>query len=75
MELSILPGGGQLLQNLKLSLSANRTRRPQRTLLQRQLDGFKRKMEKTGELEGASVSEQRAFDVLAKGIADAFRSK
>lgn len=63
-------GGGQLLQNLKLSLSANRF--DDRKTLLRQLDGFKRKMEKTGELEGASVFEQRAFDVLAKGIADAF---
>jgi hypothetical protein len=63
-------GGGQLLENLKLRLPAERF--ADRKSLLAQLDGFKRRIEKTGELDGASTFEQRAYEVLARGIADAF---
>jgi hypothetical protein len=63
-------GGGQLLKNLRLSLPAERF--DDRKTLLRQLDTYKSRLELSGEMESASVFEQRAFDVLAKGIADAF---
>ena len=63
-------GGGQLLKNLKVSLPAARF--SDRKALLGQLDTFKRRLDKTREMDDASEFEQRAFDVLAKGIADAF---
>jgi uncharacterized protein (DUF1501 family) len=63
-------GGGQLLQNLKLKLPADRL--TDRRKLLDQLDGLKRQLDRTEDLENASTSEQRAYDVLMKGIADAF---
>jgi hypothetical protein len=63
-------GGGQLLDNLKLKLPPGRFE--DRKGLLRRLDGFKRKLDATGDLAGAGVFEQRACEVLLKGIADAF---
>lgn len=66
-------GGGQLLKNLKLSIAPDRFE--DRKALLRQLDSFKSRLDRTGEMESATVFEQRAFEVLAKGIADAFDLK
>jgi uncharacterized protein (DUF1501 family) len=66
-------GGSALLDNLKLRLSAERF--GDRKALLAQLDTFKRRVEKTRELDTASELEQRAFDVLVKGIAEAFDLK
>src|SRR5262249_51787256 len=56
--------------NLRLRLPAERFE-DRKSLLQ-QLDGFKRRIEKTGELDGVSTFERRAYEVLSRGIADAF---
>ena len=66
-------GGGQLLKNLKLSIAPDRFE--DRKALLRQLDSYKSQLDRTGEMESATVFEQRAFEVLAKGIADAFDLK
>jgi hypothetical protein len=63
-------GGGQLLQNLKLKLPAERF--TDRRNLLKQLDTFKRQIDRTGALDGATVFEQRAYEVLLKGVAEAF---
>jgi hypothetical protein len=63
-------GGGNLLDNLKLKLPASRFE--DRKSLLSQLDGLKRQLEKTDDLSGVSVVERRAYEVLMKGIADAF---
>ncbi len=63
-------GGGHLLDTLKLRLSSERF--GDRKALLGRLDTFKRKVEKTRELDTASAIEQRAFDVLVRGIASAF---
>jgi hypothetical protein len=63
-------GGGQLLQNLELKLPPGRFE--DRKSLLAQLDGFKRKMDSTDDLASATTFERRAYEVLLKGIADAF---
>ena len=66
-----LPGGGStLLQNLQLRLT--RQEFEDRRGLLRRLDGLKRTLEKTGELEAAEATQQKAYEVLLRGVADAF---
>lgn len=63
-------GGGQLRQNLELKLP--RDRFDHRRDLLRQLDGFRRRLEDTHALDDVSAYEQRAYDVIVRGIAHAF---
>ena len=66
----MLDGGDGLLSSLQLSMP--RERFEDRRHLLRQLDQLKRRFDQTGELEGASAVQQQAFDVLERGIAQAF---
>jgi uncharacterized protein (DUF1501 family) len=63
-------GGGQLLNNLKLQLPQNRFD-DRRTLLT-QLDSLKRDLDRTGDLAGIDAFQQQAYDVLLRGISEAF---
>jgi hypothetical protein len=63
-------GGGTLRQDLELTLP--RDRFDDRRDLLRQLDTFERRVETTGTLEHASAWEQRAYEVIVRGIASAF---
>src|SRR5262249_29550716 len=63
-------GGGQLKQNLELKLP--RERFDDRRALLKQLDTFKRQVDKTRALDGVDVFQQQAFEVITRGIADAF---
>jgi hypothetical protein len=66
----LLDGGDGLTSNL--TLNTPRQRFDDRRNLLSQLDSLKRRVDRTGELAGASASDQQAFDVLVRGIADAF---
>jgi hypothetical protein len=63
-------GGGQLRESLELKLP--RERFDDRRALLRQLDGFRRRVEDTHALDDASVYEQRAYEVIVRGIGQAF---
>lgn len=63
-------GGGQLRQNLELKLP--RERFDDRRDLLRQLDTFRRRIENTHALDDVSTYEQRAYEVIVRGIARAF---
>ncbi|HKB38504.1 MAG TPA: DUF1501 domain-containing protein [Gemmataceae bacterium] len=63
-------GGGQLKQNLELKLP--RERFDDRRALLKQLDTFKRQVEKTKALDGVDVFQQQAYEVITRGIANAF---
>jgi hypothetical protein len=63
-------GGGQLRDNLELKLP--RDRFDDRRSLLRQLDTFRKHVEETHALDDVSVYEQRAYDIIIKGIAQAF---
>lgn len=66
----LLDGGDGLMENLTLSMP--RDRFGDRRNLLSQLDGFRRRFDRTGELDSAAASEQQAVDVLLRGISDAF---
>lgn len=66
----LLDGGDGLLENLTLNMP--RDRFGDRRNLLNQLDAFKRRFDRTGELQSATASEQQAVDVLLRGISDAF---
>lgn len=63
-------GGGDLKQNLKLQIK--RGRLDDRRALLRSLDRLKRQADADGLLKDADEFQQQAFDVLTRGIADAF---
>jgi hypothetical protein len=63
-------GGGQLRQNLELKLP--RDRFDDRRDLLRQLDNFRHRVEDTHALDDVSAYEQRAYEVIVRGIAQAF---
>lgn len=63
-------GGGQLRENLELKLP--RDRFDDRRELLRQLDTFRRRVEDTHALDAVSAYEQRAYEVIVRGIAQAF---
>ena len=65
-----LDGGDGFARNLELTVP--RRRFDDRRSLLEQLDGFKRRLEQTDELAGAVSFKQQAYDVLLRGIADAF---
>src|SRR4029079_12219882 len=63
-------GGGELRKNLELHLP--RDQFEDRRSLLNQLDGFRRHLEKPRAFDSASTYEQQAFDVIIRGVGDAF---
>jgi hypothetical protein len=63
-------GGGQLKQNLELRVA--RERFGERRDLLRQLDGLKRRLDSTKAFDGLDTFQQQAYDVILRGVADAF---
>src|SRR5205823_12046983 len=63
-------GGGELKKNLELKVP--RERFDDRRSLLEQLDTFKRQIEATKALDGASAFEQQAYDVIVRGVSEAF---
>ncbi len=63
-------GGSQLKQNLELKIP--RERFDDRKSLLRQLDGFKKHFDRTGTMDGLDALQQQAYEVILKGVADAF---
>jgi uncharacterized protein (DUF1501 family) len=63
-------GGGQLLSNLQLRLT--RQEFDDRRRLLSQLDSLQRQLDATGELTGADQFQQQAYEVLMRGVAQAF---
>jgi hypothetical protein len=63
-------GGGELKSNLELRITPERFQ-DRRSLLSK-LDQVRRQLDATGATTGASLFQQQAFDVIARGVADAF---
>ncbi len=63
-------GGGQLKQNMELKITPERL--SDRRNLLAGLDRIKRQVDVTGELDGADKFQQQAFDVITRGVAEAF---
>lgn len=63
-------GGGELRQNLELRLPAGRL--SDRRALLSQLDTFRRQADSTGVFENASTYDQQAYDLLLRGVSQAF---
>ncbi len=63
-------GGGDLKQNLDLRLP--RERFDDRKNLLDQLDNFKRQVDSTRALDGVDAFQQQAYDIILRGIAQAF---
>jgi hypothetical protein len=63
-------GGGKLKDNLKLKITQSRF--SDRRLLLTKLDQVRRLADSSGLLEGSNKFQQQAFDVIARGVADAF---
>jgi hypothetical protein len=63
-------GGSQLKRNLELHIP--RERFGDRRDLLRQLDGLKRQLDSTKAFEGLDTFQQQAYDVILRGVADAF---
>ncbi|MBV9123923.1 MAG: DUF1501 domain-containing protein, partial [Planctomycetes bacterium] len=63
-------GGGPLRQDLELQVP--RERFDDRRQLLRQLDGFQRRLDATRVFESVSAYEQRAYEVVVRGVAQAF---
>jgi uncharacterized protein (DUF1501 family) len=63
-------GGGELRQNLELRIPQNRL--TDRRNLLNQLDTFRRQADRTRAFESANAHEQQAYDLLLRGVAQAF---
>ncbi|MSQ95986.1 MAG: DUF1501 domain-containing protein [Gemmataceae bacterium] len=63
-------GGGELRQNLELRIP--RERLADRRALLNQLDTFRRQADRTGVFENAAAHEQQAYDLLLRGVSQAF---
>jgi uncharacterized protein (DUF1501 family) len=63
-------GGGELRQNLELRMPRERLT-DRRNLLQ-QLDTYRRAADQTRAFENASTYDQQAYDLLLRGVAEAF---
>ncbi len=63
-------GGGQLKADLELTIGAERLSDRRRLLAG--LDQIKRAADRTAVLEGADRFQQQAFDVITRGVAEAF---
>lgn len=63
-------GGGELRQNLELRIAPDRL--ADRRGLLTQLDTFRRQADRTGAFESAAAYDQQAYDLLLRGVAQAF---
>ncbi len=63
-------GGGELQNNMELKIPPARL--DDRRNLLAQLDGIKRHVDSTGALDGTDRFQEQAFDVIMRGVADAF---
>jgi hypothetical protein len=63
-------GGTQLKKDLELKLP--RERFDDRRDLLGQLDGFKRRFDKTREMDGVDAFQRQAYELILKGVAEAF---
>ena len=63
-------GGTELKKNFQLKISQDRF--DDRRQLLAELDTIKRRVDSTGIMDGADRFQQQAFDVISRGIADAF---
>ncbi len=63
-------GGGELKQDMELKLP--RERFDDRRELLNRLDSFRRQVESTGALDGADAFQRQAFDVIVRGVSQAF---
>jgi len=63
-------GGSQVKQNMQLRISPDRF--DDRRQLLAGLDSLRREIDTTGVLDGADKFRQQAFDVITRGVADAF---
>ena len=63
-------GGDQLKKNFQLRIAAERF--DDRRKLLAELDGVKRSVDANGVMAGMDHFQQQAFDVIARGVADAF---
>ena len=63
--------GGEIIENMKLHVAS--TRLDDRRALLEQLDRLRRMLDATGILESTTRFGQQAFDVLMRGLADAFK--
>lgn len=63
-------GGGELRQNLELRIP--RDRLTDRRNLLNQLDTFRRQADRTRAFDSANAHEQQAYDLLLRGVAQAF---
>jgi hypothetical protein len=63
-------GGGQLQKNMRLQIPAGRL--DDRRKLLANLDTIRRELDRTGSMESADRFQQQAFDVITRGVADAF---
>jgi hypothetical protein len=66
-------GGGPLQQDMQLKLSAERF--DDRRNLLGSLDRIRRHVDSTGALDGVDKYQQQAFEVITRGVADAFDLK
>lgn len=71
---AFMPGGGDTLMK-NLSLRLPRDRFDDRRALLSRLDALKRNLEATKDLHTADATQQKAYDVLLRGVADAFDLK
>jgi hypothetical protein len=63
-------GGDQLKKNFKMTLPQERFE--DRRHLLSELDGLRRQVDRTGLMEGMDRFQQQAFDVIARGVGEAF---
>lgn len=63
-------GGGELRQNLELRIAPDRL--ADRRALLSQLDTFRRQADRTGAFENAAAHDQQAYDLLLRGVSQAF---
>jgi len=63
-------GGGELRQNLELRIAPERL--ADRRSLLTQLDTFRRQADRTGVFENAAAYDQQAYDLLVRGVSQAF---
>jgi hypothetical protein len=63
-------GGAQLKKNFRMTVPQGRFEDRRRLLAE--LDGLRREVDRTGLMEGMDRFQQQAFDVIARGVGDAF---
>ncbi|HIE99699.1 MAG TPA: DUF1501 domain-containing protein [Planctomycetes bacterium] len=62
--------GGEIIENMHLNVQGNRL--DDRKSLLTNLDQLRRRLDDSGQMESAGRFQQQAFDVLGRGVADAF---